>query len=49
LTHPEIRGANAVHGDVIVLPNAGVLDRTAGGQIECPVDPVKIGFTLKAE
>lgn len=38
----------AVHGDVTALLNAGVLDRTAGGQIVFPYEVVKVEFLLQA-
>ena len=41
------RDVKAVHGDVIALVHAGVLDRTADG-VEFPYDAVKVEFMLKA-
>jgi predicted transcriptional regulator len=38
------RDVKAVHGDVGALLVAGVLDRTAQGQIEFPFDSVKVKF-----
>ncbi|MBK5913644.1 DNA-binding protein [Rhodocyclus purpureus] len=42
------RDVKAVHGDVMALLNAGVLDRTAAGSIEFPYDAVKVEFMLQA-
>lgn len=42
------RDVKAVHGDVTALLNAGVLDRTAGGQIVFPFEAVKVEFLLQA-
>lgn len=38
----------AVHSDVTALLLAGVLDRTASGQVEFPYDAVKVEFLLEA-
>lgn len=42
------RDVKAVHGDVTALLNAGVLDRTEGGQIVFPYEAVKVEFLLQA-
>lgn len=42
------RDVKAVHGDVTALLNAGVLDRTADGQIVFPFEAVKVEFLLQA-
>lgn len=42
------RDVKAVHGDVTVLLNAGVLDRTEDGRIVFPFEAVKIEFLLQA-
>jgi predicted transcriptional regulator len=42
------RDVKAVHGDVMALLNAGVLDRTPHGTIEFPFEAVKVEFVLKA-
>jgi len=42
------RDVKAVHGDVMALLDAGVLDRTSEGQIEFPFDAVKVEFVLRA-
>ncbi len=42
------RDVKAVHGDVIALLNAGVLDRTDEGSIVFPFEAVKVEFLLKA-
>ncbi|QBB70403.1 DNA-binding protein [Pseudolysobacter antarcticus] len=42
------RDVKAVHGDVIALLNAGVLDRVEGGGIVFPFDAVKVEFLLQA-
>jgi predicted transcriptional regulator len=42
------RDVKAVHGDVSALLAAGVLNRTAQGQIEFPFDSVKVEFMLQA-
>jgi hypothetical protein len=38
----------AVHGDVTVLLNAGLLDRTDTGGIIFPFEAVKVEFLLQA-
>ena len=40
------RDVKSVHGDVAVLVNAGVLDKTEDG-VEFPYDAVHVDFTLK--
>ena len=42
------RDVKAVHGDVTALLNAGVLARTADGQIVFPFEAVKVEFLLQA-
>lgn len=42
------RDVKAVHGDVTVLLNAGVLHRTEHGQIVFPFEAVKVEFLLQA-
>ena len=42
------RDVKAVHTDPTALLLAGVLDRTAEGQIEFPYDAVKVEFLLQA-
>ena len=42
------RDVKAVHGDVHVLLNTGILDKTENSLIEFPFDAVHVDFTLKA-
>ncbi|MDI1259418.1 DNA-binding protein [Aquabacterium sp.] len=42
------RDVKAVHSDVTALLDAGVLSRSASGQVEFPFDSVKVEFMLKA-
>ena len=42
------RDVKAVHGDVVALINAGLIDRTDRGAIIFPFDAVKVEFLLKA-
>ena len=42
------RDVKAVHGDVVALLNAGVLDRAEGGGIVFPFEAVKVEFLLRA-
>jgi predicted transcriptional regulator len=42
------RDVKAVHGDVTVLLNAGLLDRTDTGRIIFPFEAVKVEFLLQA-
>lgn len=42
------RDVKAVHGDVIALLNAGVLDRTGDGLIVFSYEAVKVEFLLQA-
>jgi predicted transcriptional regulator len=42
------RDVKAVHADVTALLLAGVLDRTASGQVEFPYEAVKVEFMLEA-
>ena len=37
-----------VHGDVVVLLNAGLVYRTEDGAIEFPYEAVKVEFLLQA-
>ena len=40
------RDVKAVHGDVVALLEARVLQRSATGQIECPYDKVRINYVI---
>ena len=42
------RDVKAVHGDVVALRNAGVLQSAASGRIVFPFDAVKVEFLLRA-
>lgn len=42
------RDVKAVHTDLTALLAAGVLNRTAAGQMEFPYDAVKVEFLLQA-
>ena len=42
------RDVKAVHGDLHALLDAGLLDRTADGQVLFPYDAVHVDFTLAA-
>jgi predicted transcriptional regulator len=42
------RDVKAVHGDVHALLKAGVLAKTAEGQIVFPYDGIHVDFTLRA-
>lgn len=42
------RDVKAVHGDVMALVSAGLLNRVEGGGIEFPFDAVKVEFLLRA-
>lgn len=42
------RDVKTVHGDVVALLNAGVLNRTVSGGIEFPYEAVKVEFLLQA-
>jgi predicted transcriptional regulator len=42
------RDVKAVHSDITALLAAGMLDRTADGEIEFPFDAVKVEFLLQA-
>lgn len=42
------RDVKAVHGDVTALLEAGLLCRSADGQVEFPFDSVKVEFMLQA-
>ncbi len=41
------RDVKAVHGDIHMLLNAGILQKTEKGQIEFPFDAVHVDFMLK--
>lgn len=42
------RDVKAVHGDVKILLNAGILQKTDKGRIEFSIDALHVGFVLKA-
>jgi len=42
------RDVKAVHGDIVALLDAGVLNRSPEGQGEFPFDSVKVEFVLQA-
>jgi predicted transcriptional regulator len=42
------RDVKAVHSDITALLAAGILDRTAEGEIEFPYEAVKVEFLLQA-
>jgi predicted transcriptional regulator len=42
------RDVKAAHSDIAALLNAGILDRTDGGQIVFPFEVVKVEFLLHA-
>lgn len=42
------RDVKAVHGDVHLLVNAGLLEKTVDGQVIFPFDEVHVDFVLKA-
>ncbi|MBW1696773.1 MAG: transcriptional regulator [Deltaproteobacteria bacterium] len=42
------RDVKGVHGDIHVLLNAGILQKTEKGQIEFPFDAVHVNFMLQA-
>jgi len=42
------RDVKAVHGDVTALLAAGILQKTADGQIEFPYDAIHVDFLLQA-
>jgi predicted transcriptional regulator len=42
------RDVKSVHGDVIVLIKAGLLNRTESGGIEFPYEAIKVEFLLQA-
>jgi predicted transcriptional regulator len=42
------RDVKAVHGDVHVLLNAGLLDKAEDGKVVFPYDAVHVDFVLKA-
>ena len=42
------RDVKAVHGDIVALLDAGVLNRSPEGRVEFPFDSVKVEFVLQA-
>jgi predicted transcriptional regulator len=42
------RDVKAVHGDIVAMVKAGVLDRTDAGGVVFPFDAVKVEFMLRA-
>lgn len=42
------RDVKGVHGDVVALLDAGLLDRTKEGMIEFPYEAIKVEFLLRA-
>ncbi|MGR9054023.1 MAG: HVO_A0114 family putative DNA-binding protein [Gammaproteobacteria bacterium] len=42
------RDVKAVHGDVAVLLNCGLLDKTGSGKVVFPYDAVHVDFVLQA-
>lgn len=42
------RDVKAVHGDVQLLLNAGIIDRTNDGRIVFPYDAIRVDFTVRA-
>jgi predicted transcriptional regulator len=42
------RDVKAVHSDITALLAAGILNRTADGEIEFPFDAIKVEFLLQA-
>ncbi len=42
------RDVKAVHSDITALLAAGILDRTADGEIEFPFEAIKVEFLLQA-
>jgi predicted transcriptional regulator len=42
------RDVKSVHGDVIVLIRAGLLNRTESGGVEFPYEAIKVEFLLQA-
>ena len=42
------RDVKAVHGDVMALLNAGLLNRAEGGGVEFPYEAIKVEFMLQA-
>lgn len=42
------RDVRAVHADITVLANAGILSRTEKGGVEFPYDAVHVDFMLRA-
>jgi predicted transcriptional regulator len=42
------RDIKAVHSDLAALRMAGVIDRTASGQVEFPYETIKVEFILQA-
>jgi predicted transcriptional regulator len=46
--HRVGRDVKAVHGDMMALLNAGLVERTADGRVEFPFETVKVEFKLHA-
>lgn len=42
------RDVKAVHGDVHALISAGLVEKTAAGQVAFPFDAIRVEFTLRA-
>ena len=42
------RDVKAVHGDIVAMVKAGLLDRTEAGGVVFPFDAVKVEFMLRA-
>ncbi|MET0232142.1 MAG: hypothetical protein ABW186_14505 [Rhodanobacteraceae bacterium] len=42
------RDVRAVHGDIVAMIKAGLVDRTDAGGIVFPFDAVKVEFMLRA-
>jgi predicted transcriptional regulator len=42
------RDVKAVHGDIVALLDAGVLNRSPDGRVEFPFDTVRVEFVLQA-
>lgn len=42
------RDVKGVHGDVVALLGAGLLERVESGEIEFPYEAIKVGFLVQA-
>ena len=42
------RDVKAVHGDIVALLKAGVIDRVEGGGVVFPFEAIKVEFLLQA-